>query len=140
MHNKETTSVSHQLQQYHWFTIAYLSYVHLAAAAGIFYVSSCKWQTLAWAFALYVWSGIGITGGVHRLWAHRSYKAHWIVRTWYMLMCSIANQGSIYRWARDHRTHHKFSETDADPHNVRCILLEAISNFTLYRLIYALNI
>ncbi|KAH8066166.1 oxidoreductase [Aureococcus anophagefferens] len=25
--------------------------------------------------------------------------------------------GSIYHWARDHRVHHKHSETDADPHN-----------------------
>jgi len=34
-----------------------------------------------------------------------------------MLCNSIANQGSIFHWARDHRVHHKFSETNADPHN-----------------------
>lgn len=34
-----------------------------------------------------------------------------------MLANSIANQGSIFHWARDHRVHHKHSETDADPHN-----------------------
>jgi len=34
-----------------------------------------------------------------------------------MLCNSVANQGSIYHWSRDHRVHHKFSETDADPHN-----------------------
>jgi len=34
-----------------------------------------------------------------------------------MLLNSIANQGSIWHWSRDHRVHHKFSETDADPHN-----------------------
>ena len=26
-------------------------------------------------------------------------------------------QNHIYEWARDHRVHHKYSETDADPHN-----------------------
>lgn len=26
-------------------------------------------------------------------------------------------QNDIYEWARDHRVHHKYSETDADPHN-----------------------
>ena len=26
-------------------------------------------------------------------------------------------QNSICEWVRDHRVHHKFSETDADPHN-----------------------
>jgi len=23
----------------------------------------------------------------------------------------------VYEWARDHRLHHKYSETNADPHN-----------------------
>lgn len=28
-------------------------------------------------------------------------------------------QNDIFEWARDHRVHHKYSETDADPHNAR---------------------
>ncbi|XP_023228732.1 stearoyl-CoA desaturase 5-like [Centruroides sculpturatus] len=28
-------------------------------------------------------------------------------------------QNDIYEWVRDHRVHHKFSETDADPHNAK---------------------
>lgn len=34
-----------------------------------------------------------------------------------MLSNSMANQGSIYHWSRDHRVHHKHSETNADPHD-----------------------
>jgi stearoyl-CoA desaturase (delta-9 desaturase) len=34
-----------------------------------------------------------------------------------MILTSIANEGTILHWARDHRTHHKYSETRADPHN-----------------------
>lgn len=30
---------------------------------------------------------------------------------------SIIFQNHVYEWARDHRVHHKYSETDADPHN-----------------------
>ncbi|GBM48227.1 Stearoyl-CoA desaturase 5 [Araneus ventricosus] len=26
---------------------------------------------------------------------------------------------NIYEWCRDHRVHHKFTETDADPHNIK---------------------
>merc|ERR1712216_393456 len=48
---------------------------------------------------------------------HRSYSAAFPVRFFLMLCNSIANQGSIYHWARDHRVHHKYSETHADPHN-----------------------
>ena len=28
-------------------------------------------------------------------------------------------QNTIMEWVRDHRVHHKFTETDADPHNVK---------------------
>lgn len=32
---------------------------------------------------------------------------------------TMALQNDIYDWCRDHRVHHKFSETNADPHNSR---------------------
>ncbi|KAJ6219713.1 hypothetical protein RDWZM_005525 [Blomia tropicalis] len=32
---------------------------------------------------------------------------------------TMALQNDIYEWCRDHRVHHKFSETNADPHNSR---------------------
>ena len=62
-------------------------------------------------------SGLGITVGAHRLWSHRSYTASLPLRAFLMFLNSVANQGSIIRWSRDHRVHHKFSETNADPHN-----------------------
>lgn len=34
-----------------------------------------------------------------------------------MIFNTIAFQDAAYHWARDHRVHHKYSETDADPHN-----------------------
>ena len=62
-------------------------------------------------------SGLGITVGAHRLWAHRSFTASFPLRVFLMLCNSIANQQTIYKWVRDHRVHHKHSETDGDPHN-----------------------
>ncbi|XP_012160504.1 acyl-CoA Delta(11) desaturase isoform X2 [Ceratitis capitata] len=66
---------------------------------------------------LYLISGLGITAGAHRLWAHRAYKAKWPLRLILMIFNTIAFQDAAYHWARDHRVHHKYSETDADPHN-----------------------
>ncbi|GAX19967.1 stearoyl-CoA desaturase [Fistulifera solaris] len=97
--------------------IIYVSLVHIVAVAGLFALPKCSKETLLWAFILWPISGLGITSGVHRLWAHRSYEAHFVVRLVLMLANSIANQGSIYHWSRDHRVHHKYSETHADPHN-----------------------
>ena len=84
---------------------------------GIFTVPKCSFETLLWAFILWPISGMGITIGAHRLWSHRSFTATLPVRILLMIFQSIANQGSIYHWARDHRVHHKHSETSADPHN-----------------------
>jgi len=102
--------------------IIYIGLAHAAAAIGLVRVFTEPWTqsfkyTLLWAFILWPITGLGITAGVHRLWSHRSYKATFVLRVWLMLANSIANQGSIWHWARDHRVHHKHSETDADPHN-----------------------
>lgn len=93
-----------------WPMIIYISLAHIAALIGVFTLPYCNKYTLLWAFILWPISGVGITGGVHRLWAHRSYKATFILRVYLMLSNSIANQGSIWHWARDHRVHHKHSE------------------------------
>lgn len=29
------------------------------------------------------------------------------------------HQRDAYTWAHDHRVHHKYSETDSDPHNAK---------------------
>lgn len=63
--------------------------------------------------------GIGITGGCHRLWSHKSYSASTPLKILLMLWNSGANQGSIFHWSRDHRLHHKFSDTDLDPHDIK---------------------
>jgi stearoyl-CoA desaturase (delta-9 desaturase) len=61
----------------------------------------------------------GITAGLHRLWAHRSYNANFGFKVFLMLLISIANQGSIFHWSRDHRAHHLYADTDKDPYNAR---------------------
>jgi len=111
--------VSHHYRnkELNWPMIIYVGLVHTIATVGLFTIPKCSAETLIWSFILWPISGAGITVGVHRLWSHRSYEAKLPFRTALMLMNSIANQGSIYHWARDHRVHHKFSETDADPHN-----------------------
>ena len=69
------------------------------------------------AFILYLATGIGVTAGAHRLWAHRAYKAKLPLRIILMVFFTMANEFSIIRWCRDHRIHHKYSDTDADPYN-----------------------
>lgn len=96
---------------FNWPMIIYISLAHVASIIGLFCIPSCHPYTLLWAFILWpISGGCGITAGAHRLWAHRSYKATLPLRVFLMLCNSIANQGSIWHWSRDHRVHHKHSE------------------------------
>ena len=61
---------------------------------------------------------LGITAGSHRLWCHKAYKAKLPLRIILCVLQTLSFQNSIYEWCRDHRVHHKFTDTDADPHNI----------------------
>lgn len=100
----------------HWRNVIYLGVHHALALYGLWLGPS--WTTLVHVFLLAQLSGLGVTAGAHRLWSHRSYKASLPVRIGLMLLNSMAHQGSIYTWVRDHRLHHMYSDTDKDPHNI----------------------
>ena len=101
-----------------WRNAIIFSVLHVLYAYGL-YLSLFRTSWYAWLFAyLYaVLGGLGITAGAHRLWSHRSYKAGTPLRSFLMLCNCIAGQNDLIEWCRDHRLHHKTSETDADPHN-----------------------
>ena len=69
------------------------------------------------AFAIGMSAAFGVTGGIHRFWTHKAYKANIPLRIILTICYLAAGQNSMYNWVRDHRVHHKYSETDADPHN-----------------------
>ena len=101
-----------------WRNVFIMLSLHLSALYGLYLCfTDAKWQTIVFSVFLYVISGLGITAGAHRLWSHRSYKAKRPLRVILCIFQTIAFQNSIYEWSRDHRVHHKYSETDADPHN-----------------------
>lgn len=93
-----------------WPMAIYITLVHVAGLIGATYIPLCHKYTLLWAFMLWPITKVCITAGYHRLWSHRSFKASLPVRIFLMLGVSIANQGTIWHWARDHRVHHKHSE------------------------------
>lgn len=107
-----------------WPLLKRLNYLHLfilsvppALAAYGLLTTSWDWRTFLFAVAYYFFAGIGITGGYHRLFAHKSYSAHWLLRGALVLMGTAAVEGSVKWWARDHRAHHKYVDTEEDPYS-----------------------
>ncbi|XP_062852254.1 stearoyl-CoA desaturase b [Trichomycterus rosablanca] len=101
-----------------WRNVILMTALHIGALYGLTLITSASAPTLLWMVVCYAISGLGITAGVHRLWSHRSYKAKLPLRIFLAIGNSMAFQNDIFEWCRDHRTHHKYSETNADPHNV----------------------
>lgn len=96
--------------------------VHIVAAialvawiAGYFTVS---WMTLLTAFAAFAISSTTITAGYHRLYSHRTYKAAWPLKLFFLITGTCAVQGSALQWAAQHRDHHTFCDGPKDPYNI----------------------
>lgn len=68
-------------------------------------------------FTLLVAIGFGTTVGSHRLFTHRTYRASTFLKSALLVLQTMSGQEPVIRWVRDHRVHHKYTDTNADPHN-----------------------
>ncbi|KYN30213.1 Stearoyl-CoA desaturase 5 [Trachymyrmex cornetzi] len=101
-----------------WFNIANISFFHLCFVYACFTFNFFEnLMTTAWIYGMIIIAGFGVTGGVHRFWTHQSYKAKWQLRTILATCYAAAGMNDIFEWVRDHRVHHKYTDTNADPHN-----------------------
>ena len=81
---------------------------------------SVSWQV--WAiFAFFMaWNGLSITVGYHRLWSHRTYQAHPIVKWFFLIGGTLAVQGSVFDWCAGHRLHHRHvDDIYQDPYSAK---------------------
>lgn len=68
----------------------------------------------------FIYCGMSITAGYHRLWSHKAYQAHWSLRLLFALGGAYALQNSILHWSSDHRVHHKHVDNnDKDPYSAK---------------------
>ncbi len=107
--------------KFHWGNALFLVAVHVLAALGIAYLVFVRfsWATLALAAVMFFLCGMSITGGYHRLFAHVAYRGRWPLRLFYLLFGAASVQNSALMWASDHRRHHRHTDTDRDPYNIK---------------------
>ncbi|KAL9062648.1 MAG: hypothetical protein Q9157_008741 [Trypethelium eluteriae] len=105
-----------------WLNVALIIGMPLAGCVASIW-TPIRTPTLIWAVLYYFCTGLGITAGYHRLWAHTSYSATLPLKI-FLAFCGAGSvEGSIRWWARDHRAHHRYTDTDKDPYSVRKGLL-----------------
>ena len=100
-----------------WISVFKIILLHVGAILGFLLIPSAHNLTIVFSYVLILMTMLGVQVGAHRLWSHRSFKANFGLRLFLSICFLVAQQNDIYEWCRDHRAHHKFSETDADPHN-----------------------
>ncbi|MFN0117084.1 MAG: acyl-CoA desaturase [Elusimicrobiota bacterium] len=87
---------------------AYLAFTH-----------SIQWETIVLAIFMAIATGVGITGGYHRLFSHRGYEARSLYKLFMLLFGAAAFENSALHWSSDHRKHHKYVDTNLDPYNIK---------------------
>ncbi|KAJ1987282.1 stearoyl-CoA 9-desaturase [Dimargaris cristalligena] len=105
-------------QRIHWLHFSLLMSTPLLAIYGLL---TTPWvsQTFYLTLVTYLLTGFGITAGYHRLWSHRAYDAPVVTRAILAIMGGSALQGSILWWCRDHRVHHRYTDTEKDPYGAQ---------------------
>jgi stearoyl-CoA desaturase (Delta-9 desaturase) len=76
-----------------------------------------RWSDVIVFAIMYVFTGLGVTVGFHRLFTHRSFKTSKPVRGVFAVLGSAAIEGPVISWVADHRKHHTFSDQEGDPHS-----------------------
>jgi stearoyl-CoA desaturase (delta-9 desaturase) len=116
-----TAETAGKLPPINWVTAILFATTFLGAITVVpWYGFTHGYSTAAWVWCVLLLgaNGMSITSGYHRLWAHRTYKAHGSVRVLFMIFGGMALQNSILIWATDHRRHHQFVDrNDKDPYS-----------------------
>lgn len=98
------------------FKVFYLQFLaHIGLVYQLFYGTTIDWII---TLAVYIICGcFGLVMTYHRLLAHNSWPASSLYRKIGSLLGSYAGIGSPLVWTAIHRAHHKFVDTERDPHS-----------------------
>ena len=73
--------------------------------------SGLRWSEALVFLVMAFLVGTAVTGGYHRLFSHRAYRASWPVRFLFLCFGAAAFENSALKWASDHRAHHQHVDT-----------------------------
>jgi stearoyl-CoA desaturase (delta-9 desaturase) len=105
-----------------WSNAVFLTVTPLLALIAVpWYVLTygLTWMEIAACVFMWVLTGLSITAGYHRLFAHRAYAAPAPVRAVFAVLGAAAYENSVISWAAAHRFHHRFVDTEDDPYNAK---------------------
>ncbi len=89
---------------------------------------------VAMFFGFFIATGLSITLGYHRLFAHVAFQASWPVRLATLIFGAAAFENCALAWVSDHRRHHKHVDHDDDPYDISKGFWHAHIGWILFKL------
>jgi len=91
----------------------------ITAVPLLFVFSPPGWWIIGTAIATFVICQLSITGGYHRYYAHKAFKASKPLQWILLFFGTLSIQQGVIRWSHDHRLHHRYVDTKKDPYSVK---------------------
>ncbi|MCK5275886.1 MAG: acyl-CoA desaturase, partial [Alphaproteobacteria bacterium] len=97
----------HRMQRRHFLLFDLLPLIGVAAAVVLAFYRPIGVMELSLFAALWLATGLGITAGYHRLFAHQAFQTSTAVCVLLTILGSMSGRGSMISWAAMHRRHHE---------------------------------
>ena len=104
-----------------WLGLIFFIVLHIVGIIGTplyIYHHGVSWAEAVLFFAYCFLTGMAVTMGYHRLFAHGSYSASPVVRFIFLFFGAGSFEESALKWSSQHRQHHLFTDTEHDPYGV----------------------
>jgi stearoyl-CoA desaturase (Delta-9 desaturase) len=105
-----------------WRNIIFFALTTIISVIGV------PWHIMTYGFQpFHLWltvffilaTGLSITIGYHRLFAHATFKTNPVIECLLLFFGAGAFQQSVLDWASQHREHHQYVDTNLDPYNIK---------------------
>ena len=116
------TALIEATRKNNWVNITFFAVTTLAGVFGapvyIYYYGIAATEVALFLFYFGA-TGLSITVGYHRLFAHATFKTNRVVRFFLLFFGAAAFEQSALQWSAQHRDHHRYVDTDRDPYSIR---------------------
>jgi stearoyl-CoA desaturase (Delta-9 desaturase) len=124
-------------ERINWITSSFLigtAFLTVTAVPVYLWYFRIDWFQLAMFASFILLTGFSITAGYHRLFAHRSFEARWLLRLLVLIFGAGAFENSVLMWTSEHRRHHKHTDHDEDPYDITKGFFHAHIGWLLFKL------
>lgn len=103
-----------------WGCIVPIQILGILSLYNIFIGAAPGWWWAGFIVGFILLKMLGIGAGFHRLFSHHSFEVSKLMKRFIIWCGIISGQGSPITWVAIHRgEHHRYSDTDRDPHSPR---------------------